>query len=229
MLDVSNINTYYDSSHILFDVSLTINKGEVVGLLGRNGAGKSTTLRSIHGLTPPLSGRISFKGEDVTGQKPHILFRKGIGYVPDDRRVFADLSVDDNLEIVHQRKTDWSKERVYTLFPALKAIKSRRGGFLSGGEQQMLTIGRALMGSPDLLLLDEPTEGLAPLVVRELENQILALKQSEISILLSEQNVKSASKLIDRVYVIDNGHIRFEGAAADFEKNEEIKKKYLMV
>jgi branched-chain amino acid transport system ATP-binding protein len=229
MLDVSNINTYYDSSHILFDVSLTINKGEVVGLLGRNGAGKSTTLRSIHGLTPPLSGRISFKGEDVTGQKPHILFRKGIGYVPDDRRVFADLSVDDNLEIVHQRKTDWSKERVYTLFPALKAIKSRRSGFLSGGEQQMLTIGRALMGSPDLLLLDEPTEGLAPLVVRELENQILALKQSEISILLSEQNVKSASKLIDRVYVIDNGHIRFEGAAADFEKNEEIKKKYLMV
>jgi branched-chain amino acid transport system ATP-binding protein len=229
MLDVSNINTYYDSSHILFDVSLTMNKGEVVGLLGRNGAGKSTTLRSIHGLTPPLSGRITFKGEDVTGQKPHILFRAGIGYVPDDRRVFADLSVDDNLDIVHQRKSDWSKERVYSLFPALKAIKGRRSGFLSGGEQQMLTIGRALMGSPDLLLLDEPTEGLAPLVVRELENQILALKQSEISILLSEQNVKSASKLIDRVYIIDNGHIRFEGAAADFEKNEEIKRKYLMV
>jgi branched-chain amino acid transport system ATP-binding protein len=229
MLKVNRIHTYYGSSHILFDVSLTINKAEVVGLLGRNGAGKSTTLRSIMGLTPPKEGRITFNGKDITGQKPYVLVRKGIGYVPDDRRVFADLSTDDNLEIVHSRRTDWSKERVYTLFPALREMRTRRGGNLSGGEQQMLTIGRALMSSPELLLLDEPTEGLAPLIVRELENQILAMKEAGISILLTEQNVKSALKLISRVYVIDNGRIRFEGAIADFETNEEIKKRYLMV
>ena len=229
MLNVNRIHTYYGSSHILFDVSLTVNKAEVVGLLGRNGAGKSTTLRSIMGLTPPKEGRITFNGKDITGQKPYVLVRKGIGYVPDDRRVFADLSTDDNLEIVHSRRTDWSKERVYTLFPALREMRTRRGGNLSGGEQQMLTIGRALMSSPELLLLDEPTEGLAPLIVRELENQILAMKEAGISILLTEQNVKSALKLISRVYVIDNGRIRFEGTIADFEANEEIKKKYLMV
>ena len=229
MLNVDKIHTYYGSSHILFEVSLTVDKAEVVGLLGRNGAGKSTTLRSIMGLTPPKDGRIKFNGEDITGQKAYALVRKGIAYVPDDRRVFADLNIDDNLEIVHNRKTDWSKERVYALFPALKEIRTRRGGNLSGGEQQMLTIGRALMSSPELLLLDEPTEGLAPLIVRELENQILAMKEAGISILLTEQNVKSALKLINRVYVIDNGRIPFEGTIADFERNIEIKKKYLMV
>ena len=229
MLSVDKIHTYYGSSHILFQVSLAVDRAEAVGLLGRNGAGKSTTLRSIMGLTPPKEGRITFNGEDITGQKAYVLVRKGIGYVPDDRRVFADLSIDDNLEIVHNKRTDWSKERVYTLFPALKEIRTRRSGNLSGGEQQMLTIGRALMSSPQLLLLDEPTEGLAPLIVRELENQILAMKEAGISILLTEQNVKSALKLINRVYVIDNGRIRFEGTNADFEGNEEIKKKYLMV
>ena len=229
MLNVNQIHTYYGSSHILFEVSLTVDKAEVVGLLGRNGAGKSTTLRSIMGLTPPKDGRITFYGEDITGQKAYALVRKGIAYVPDDRRVFADLNIDDNLEIVHNRKTDWSKERVYTLFPTLKEIRTRRSGNLSGGEQQMLTIGRALMSSPELLLLDEPTEGLAPLIVRELENQILAMKEAGISILLTEQNVKSALKLINRVYVIDNGRIRFGGTIADFEESEEIKKKYLMV
>jgi branched-chain amino acid transport system ATP-binding protein len=229
MLDVNRIHTYYDLSHILFDISLTVNRGEVVGLLGRNGAGKSTTMRSIMGLVPPRQGTISFNGEDITGQKPYLLFRKGIGYVPDDRKIFADLSVDDNLEIVYSRKQDWNKERVYELFPALKAIAQRRGGFLSGGEQQMLTIARALMGSSDFLLLDEPTEGLAPLIVRDLETQIWRLKDSGISILLSEQNVKSATKLIDRAYVIDNGHIRFSGTIAEFKANEEVKKKYLMV
>ena len=229
MLNVNKIHTYYGSSHILFEVSLTVENAEVVGLLGRNGAGKSTTLRSIMGLTPPREGRITFNGEDITGQKAYALVRKGIAYVPDDRRVFADLNIDDNLEIVHNRKTNWSKERVYTLFPTLKEIRTRRSGNLSGGEQQMLTIGRALMSSPELLLLDEPTEGLAPLIVKELENQILAMKEAGISILLTEQNVKSALKLINRVYVIDNGRIRFEGTIADFEGNEEIKKKYLMV
>ena len=229
MLNVENIHTYYGLSHILFDVSLAVNKGEVVGLLGRNGAGKSTTMRSIMGLTPPKDGRVVFNGDVITGKKPYLLFRKGIGYVPDDRRVFADLTVDDNLDIVHHRSDEWTKERVYDLFPALGEIRTRRAGNLSGGEQQMLTIARALMGSPELLLLDEPTEGLAPLIVRDLEDQILKLKDAGISILLSEQNVKSALKMISRAYVIDNGRIRFEGTVEELEANDEVKKKYLMV
>jgi branched-chain amino acid transport system ATP-binding protein len=229
MLNVKEIHTYYGLSHILFDVTLVVSQGEIAGLLGRNGAGKSTTMRSIMGLTPPKQGTITFKGEPITRKKAYLLVRQGIGYVPDDRRVFADLTVDDNLELTFRRKGDWSKERVYDLFPTLAEIKPRRAGNLSGGEQQMLTIGRALMSSPELLLLDEPTEGLAPLIVKELEKQILAMKEAGISILLSEQNVKSALKLCNRVYVIDNGRIRFEGTVADFEANAEIKKRYLMV
>jgi branched-chain amino acid transport system ATP-binding protein len=229
MLSVNNIDTYYGLSHILFDVSLTVSAGEVVGLLGRNGAGKSTTIRSIMGLTPPKQGTITFKGREITSKKPFLLVREGIAFVPDDRRVFADLTVDDNLEIPFNRNNEWNRERVYDLFPSLAEIKSRRAGNLSGGEQQMLAIGRALMNSPELLLLDEPTEGLAPLIVRNLEEQILKLKVSGISILLAEQNVKSALKLSERVYVIDNGCIRFSGTAADFEADGETKKKYLMV
>ncbi|WP_408998970.1 ABC transporter ATP-binding protein [Syntrophus buswellii] len=229
MLEVLNIHTYYGLSHILFSESLHLERGEIVGLFGRNGAGKSTTMRSIMGLTPPREGRIIYNGEDITGQKPYRLFRKGIGYVPDDRRVFADLTVDENLDIVYNRRGDWSRKRVYDVFPALSEIKSRRAGFLSGGEQQMLTIARALMGSPELILLDEPIEGLAPLVVRSLEELILLLRDSGISILLSEQNIRSAVKLVNRVYVIDNGFIRFEGTAAEFEADDEVKKKYLMV
>ena len=229
MLDVGQIHTYYGLSHILFEVSLSVVEGEIVGLLGRNGAGKSTTMRSIMGLTPPRKGTVSFRGEPITGKKAYLLVRQGIAYVPDDRRVFADLTVDDNLEITFRRNKDWSKKRVYDLFPSLAEIQSRRAGNLSGGEQQMLTIGRALMSSPELLLLDEPTEGLAPLIVRNLEEQILTLKKAGISILLSEQNVKSAMKMITRAYVIDNGRIRFAGTLAEFEANEEIKKKYLMV
>ena len=229
MLSVEGIHTYYGLSHILYDVSLRVSKGEIVGLLGRNGAGKSTTMRSIGGFSPPRQGRITFNGESIAGRQSHLLVRLGISYVPDDRRVFADLSVDDNLEITFRRNTAWDKERVYALFPALREIKGRRAGHLSGGEQQMLTIGRALTTSPDLLLLDEPTEGLAPLVVRDLEQQILKLRDAGISILLSEQNIKSAMKLIERAYVIDNGRIRFEGTPAELEANEEVKKKYLMV
>jgi branched-chain amino acid transport system ATP-binding protein len=229
MLDVNGIDTYYGLSHILFDVTLKVSAGEVVGLLGRNGAGKSTTMKSIMGIVPPRKGTITLKGKEIAGEKPFMLFRQGIGYVPDDRRVFADLCVDDNLDIVYQRSKDWDKERVYGLFPALKEIKTRRAGHLSGGEQQMLTIARALMGSPELLLLDEPTEGLAPLIVRDLEQQILRLKDVGISILLSEQNVRSALKMITRAYVIDNGRIRFEGTVQELEANEEVKRKYLMI
>ena len=229
MLRVNAIHTYYGTSHILFDVSLAVSKGEIVGLLGRNGAGKSTTMRSIMGLTPPKQGSITFNGEDITGRKTYLLVRDGIAYVPDDRRVFADLTVDDNLEIPMGRDSAWTKERVYHLFPALGEMKSRRAGNLSGGEQQMLTVARALMTGPELLLLDEPTEGLAPLIVKDLEGQILKLRDAGISILLSEQNVKSALKLVNRVYIIDNGRIRFEGTAAQLEADEEIKRKYLMV
>ncbi len=229
MLSVKGIHTYYGLSHILYDVSLEVSKGEIVGLLGRNGAGKSTTMRSISGLTPPRQGTITFHGEPLAGKQAYRLVRQGIAYVPDDRRVFADLSVDDNLEITYGRNAEWSKDRVYDLFPALREIKDRRSGNLSGGEQQMLTIGRSLMTAPELLLLDEPTEGLAPLIVRDLEQQILRLRDAGISILLSEQNIKSAMKLIERAYVIDNGRIRFEGTAAELEANEEIKKRYLMV
>jgi len=229
MLDVNAIDTYYGLSHILFGVTLRVDAGEVVGLLGRNGAGKSTTMKSIMGIVPPKRGTITLKGAEITGRKPFMLFRQGIGYVPDDRRVFADLSVDDNLDIVRRRGNEWDKERVYGLFPALREIKSRRAGHLSGGEQQMLTIARALMGSPELLLLDEPTEGLAPLIVRDLEEQILRLKDAGISILLSEQNVRSALRMITRAYVIDNGRIRFEGTVDELEANEEVKRKYLMI
>ena len=229
MLNVDKIHTYYGLSHILFDVSLAVSKGEVVGLLGRNGAGKSTTMRSIMGLTPPKEGSITFMGRSITGVKPYLLVRRGIGYVPDDRRVFADLSVDDNLEIAFKRSDEWTKERVYTVSPPLADIRTRRAGHLSGGEQQMLTIARALMSSPELLLLDEPTEGLAPLIVRDLETQIMKLKEAGISILLSEQNVRSALRMIDRAYVIDEGIIRFMGTVAELEANEEVKKKFLMV
>jgi len=229
VLSVKGIHTYYGLSHILYDVSLEVSKGEIVGLLGRNGAGKSTTMRSISGLTPPRQGTITFHGEPLAGKQAYRLVRQGIAYVPDDRRVFADLSVDDNLEITYGRTAEWNKDRVYDLFPALREIKDRRSGNLSGGEQQMLTIGRSLMTAPELLLLDEPTEGLAPLIVRDLEQQILRLRDAGISILLSEQNIKSAMKLIERAYVIDNGRIRFEGTVAELEANEEIKKRYLMV
>lgn len=229
MLSVKGIHTYYGLSHILYDVSLEVSKGEIVGLLGRNGAGKSTTMRSIGGLTPPKQGTITFYGKPLAGSAAYRLVRQGIAYVPDDRRVFADLSVDDNLEITYQRNAEWNKDRVYDIFPALREIKDRRSGNLSGGEQQMLTIGRSLMTAPELLLLDEPTEGLAPLIVRDLEQQILRLRDAGISILLSEQNIKSAMRLIERAYVIDNGRIRFEGTVAELEANEEIKKRYLMV
>jgi branched-chain amino acid transport system ATP-binding protein len=229
LLEVRNINTFYGLSHILFDVSLKVFKGEIVGLLGRNGAGKSTTMKSIMGINPPRTGEILFRGEAITGKSPYVLFRMGIGYVPDDRRVFADLTVEENLEIVYKRSEEWNKERVYELFPPLRTLRNRRAGNLSGGEQQMLTIARALMGSPELLLLDEPTEGLAPIIVKTLEEQIMELKHAGISILLAEQNIRSALKLVDRVYVIDNGAIKFQGKKNELEENEEIKKKYLLI
>jgi len=232
MLEVSEIHTYYGLSHVLFGVSLTVNQGEIVCLLGRNGAGKSTTMRSIMGLIPPQNGTIRFKGLTCTGQKPYLLARMGMGFVPDDRRVFADLTVGENLEIVqrkHQKTGIWNKDAVYDFFPPLRGIDARRAGFLSGGEQQMLTIGRALMTNPDLLLLDEPTEGLAPLVVKLLEQQIRKLKDTGLTVLLAEQNQSIALGLSDRGYVIDNGVIRFGGTIQELMENEPIRQKYLCI
>lgn len=229
MLEVKGIHTYYGMSHILFDVSLSVSQGEVVCLLGRNGAGKTTTMRSIMGLTPPRQGSIKFRGEEVVGKKPFMLVRRGMAYVPDDRRIFADLTVGENLEIAERKGGEWNKDRVYQLFPPLQEIESRRGGYLSGGEQQMLTIGRALMGNPELLLLDEPTEGLAPLLIKALEEQIRKLREEGLTILLAEQNVRSAFRLSDRGYIIDNGVIRYQGSIKQLRENEEIREKYLLV
>ena len=232
MLEVEGIHTYYGLSHILFSVSLNVPEGQIVSLLGRNGAGKSTTMRSIMGLTPPRQGTINFKGETVTGKKPYQLARQGMGYVPDDRRVFADLTVGDNLEI-SERKTDekaeWNKDSVYDFFPALEHIDSRKAGLLSGGEQQMLTIARALMTNPVFLLLDEPTEGLAPMIVEVLEEQIGKLRDKGLTVLLAEQNQRVALRLSDQGYVIDKGVIRYHGSIEDLRDNEEVRKKYLLV
>ncbi|MBN2333442.1 MAG: ABC transporter ATP-binding protein [Deltaproteobacteria bacterium] len=233
MLEVVDIHTFYGLSHILFDVSLEIAEGEIVCLLGRNGAGKSTTMRSIMGLTPAKRGTIHFRGTEITGEKPFRIARRGIGYVPDNRRVFTDLTVGENLDIAARQPDDrtdlWDKEQIYEFFPQLKAINNRRAGFLSGGEQQMLTIGRALMTNPDLLLLDEPTEGLAPLIVALLEEQIMKLKAAGLTVLLAEQNLGVALRLSDRAYVIDNGVIRYQGTIDELREHEEVCCQYLMV
>lgn len=232
MLEVEGIHTFYGLSHILFDVSLKVESGEVVCLLGRNGAGKTTTMKSVIGITPPKQGSIKYKGEEIVGVEPYLLVRKGISYVPDDRRIFADLTVGENIEIAEKKAKSgegWNRERVYGLFPALKKIENRRGGCLSGGEQKMLAIARALMGNPELLLLDEPFEGLAPSLVRILEEQIRKLKETGLTVLLAEQNVRSALKLGDRGYVIDDGHIRYQGSIGELKDNEEVRKKYLLL
>ena len=227
MLEVEGIHTFYGLSHILFDVSFKVDQRQVVCLLGRNGAGKTTTLKSIMGLSPPKQGRIRFKEEDITGIEPFLLARKGIGYVPDDRRIFADLTVGENLEIAAMKAKEgqeWDRERVYGLFPALKEMDSRKGGLLSGGEQKMLAIGRALMGNPLFLLLDEPTEGLAPTLVRAFGEKITRLKEVGLTVLLAEQNVKFTLKLSEYGYIIDNGRICYEGTVQELTENEAVRK-----
>jgi branched-chain amino acid transport system ATP-binding protein len=232
-LSVENINTFYGLSHILFDVSLQVDKGEVVVLLGRNGAGKTTTMLSIMGLNPPKSGTITYKDQDITGMAPYRVARAGIGFVPEDRRIFPDITVLGNLDVgrmVSKTKNNkWTLERIYQLFPVLKDFSNRHGGTLSGGEQQMLTIARSLMGNPDFLLLDEPSEGLAPLIVKVLGEFIEVIKKEGMTVLLSEQNTKFALKHADRAYIVDNGSIKYAGSIAELEQNEEIKKRYLAV
>ena len=233
ILEMRDVHTYYGTSHVLFGVSLDVAQGETVCLMGRNGAGKTTTFRSIVGLTPPRSGSILFHGKEIAGAKVHRIARLGVGYVPEDRQIFPNLTVRENLEIGRSsgipRKEGWSVEKAYALFPVLAKYDRKPGGQLSGGEQQMLTIGRTLMGNPDLVLLDEPTEGLAPVVVIALKEMILRLKEMGTTILLSEQNVKFAVKVSDRVFIIDNGAIRYRNDIEGFRNDEAVQKKYLAV
>jgi len=233
ILEMKDVHTYYGTSHVLFGVSLDVDQGEVVCLMGRNGAGKSTAFRTVMGLSPPRAGYVLFRGKDVTRLKVHAKARLGIGYVPEDRQIFPELTVRENLEIGRSsgiRRVDgWNIDRIYGLFPMLEKYDRKQGGQLSGGEQQMLTIGRTLMGNPGLILLDEPTEGLAPVVVIALKEMILRLKEMGTTILLSEQNVKFAVKVSDRVFIIDNGAIRYRNDIEGFRNDEPVQKKYLAV
>ncbi|HET9936458.1 MAG TPA: ABC transporter ATP-binding protein [Methyloceanibacter sp.] len=230
MLEVYDIHAAYGSSRVLFGISLTVARGECVCLLGRNGVGKTTTMRAIMGLTPPSSGRIVFDGTDITGLPPHRIARLGLGFVPENRRIFAELTVWENLDVAARaagRSGYWTVEAVYGLFPKLSELANRQGGFLSGGEQQMLTIGRTLMGNPDLLLLDEPSEGLAPLVVESMLEQVSRLKREGLTILLAEQGVDFSLALADRVYVLEKGAVRFAGAAAELRDNPRLRDELL--
>jgi branched-chain amino acid transport system ATP-binding protein len=233
LLELSHVETYYGDSHILFDLSLTVEAGEVVCLLGRNGAGKTTTVRSIIGLTPPQSGRVVLRGRDVAGLAPFRIARLGIGFVPEDRRVFPNLTVQENLEVARRTWGNghgvWTAERVFDLFPILRERRRQPGGTLSGGEQQMLTIARTLMGNPEVLLLDEPSEGLAPLVVEMLRQQLGRLKASGLTIVLAEQNVRFVSDLGDRVYILEKGMVRYEGPMSRFIADAEVRQAYLAV
>lgn len=237
MLSVQKLNTYYGMSHVLQDISFKLETGEIVALLGRNGMGKSTTLKSIMGLVKPKSGVVEFKGIDITGFPPFQVARAGIGYVPEERRIFPELSVLDNLslgikggKILRESKAQvWTIERIFHHFPMLKERAQQKGKFLSGGEQQMLTIGRSLMGNPDLLLVDEPTEGLAPLLVKEVRDILENINKAGVSILLVEHNLKVALSLANRVYLMGKAHIGFAGTVKELEANPEARQKYLEV
>ncbi len=233
MLEVAGLNAAYGQAQILFDVALNTGPGEVVVLLGRNGAGKSTTLKSLIGLVRPLSGEVRFHGQRIDRLQPFQVARLGLGYVPEDRRIFADLSVMENLEVGRQDARDgaaqWTPERLFELFPNLGRMKERRGGRMSGGEQQMLTIARTLMGNPSTVLLDEPSEGLAPLIVEQMADTIRNLKREGLSVLLSEQNLHFAGLVADRAYIIETGQIRYSGTMAELAANDAVREQYLSV
>ncbi len=233
MLEIRGLNAAYGQAHILFDVALEANAGEVVVLLGRNGAGKSTTLKATMGLLRPLAGEILFRGTRIDPLQPFQIARLGLGYVPEDRRIFADLSVTENLEVGRQDKRDgapyWTPQRLYELFPNLGRMKDRPGGRMSGGEQQMLTIARTLMGNPLAVLLDEPSEGLSPLIVEQMAGTIGDLKREGLSVLLSEQNLHFAQLVADRAYIIETGQIRFGGTMAELAANDAVREQYLSV
>ena len=218
MLEVDDLNAFYGRAHILHGVSLSVNESEVLVLIGRNGAGKSTTMKTLIGLVRPSRGRVQFAGHDIAGHPPHEIARRGLGYVPEERRIFSDLTVMENLEVGRQPprgdRPAWTPPRLFELFPNLGRMRDRLGGRMSGGEQQMLTIARTLMGNPSLVLLDEPSEGLSPLIVEQMSHAILALKAEGVSILLAEQNLHFAARVADRATVIETGAIVWTGTMA---------------
>jgi branched-chain amino acid transport system ATP-binding protein len=233
LLSVRGLDSFYGRAQILSGLALEVGAGEIVALLGRNGAGKSTTMKSIIGLVRPAAGEIRFRGAPITGAPPHDIARRGLGYVPEERRIFTELTVLENLEVGRQKPRDglprWTPERLFALFPSLGAMRTRLGGRMSGGEQQMLTIARTLMGNPALLLLDEPSEGLAPKVVEQMAATIAQLKTEGLSIVLSEQNLHFATLVCDRAYVIEKGRIRYHGPMAELAANSDVRRSYLSV
>ncbi len=238
LLDVSGLCAWYGAAQVLYDVGLHVKRGEVVALMGRNGAGKSTTMKSIMGLMEKRQGALNFMGTDISKRPPHQIASMGLGFVPEDRRIFTDLTVMENLEVGRQSPRAWSdgsaapvwtSDKLFKLFPNLGEMPQRRGGRMSGGEQQMLTVARTLMGNPYLVLLDEPSEGVAPVIVEQMANMIIELKQQGVSILLSEQNLHFAELVCDRAYVLEKGQIQFAGSMAELEANEDVRRAYLSV
>ncbi|HVP78151.1 MAG TPA: ABC transporter ATP-binding protein [Thermodesulfobacteriota bacterium] len=235
MLEVQEVHSYYGKSHILHGVSLRLSEGELVCLLGRNGVGKSTTLKSIMGLVKARQGSIRFKDQELIGKQPFEIARLGVGYVPEDRRIFRSLTVHENLSIGIKGSENggkgqgWTIEKIYDFFPLLKNRQNNRGGHLSGGEQQMLTVARTLMGNPDLILVDEPTEGLAPLIVKEVLEMLAAVRKSGVTILMVEQNFKGAVKIANRFYVMGKGKIVFMGSVEELMAAEDVRRNYLEV
>ena len=238
LLDAEGLNAWYGAAHILFDVDLQVMRGEVVALMGRNGAGKSTLLKALMGLVAKRQGSIAFLGQDVSKAEPHDVARRGLGYVPEDRRVFADLTVLENLEVGRQPPRMWpdgsaaplwTAEKLFKLFPNLGEMPDRPGGRMSGGEQQMLSVARTLMGNPYVVLLDEPSEGVAPVIVEQMVQMILALKAQGVSILLSEQNMHFAELVSNRAYVLEKGQIKYTATMAELAANEEVRRTYLSV
>jgi branched-chain amino acid transport system ATP-binding protein len=229
VLELSQVHAAYGLSRVLHGVSLTAEAGEVVSLLGRNGAGKSSTLKAVVGLIDVMGGDIRLDGRDLRGLPTHEISRLGVGWVPEDRRIFSDLTVEENLRVGAKGDGPWTTARVYALFPKLAELARRRAGSLSGGEQQMLTVARTLVGNPRIVLLDEPSEGLAPVVVRALGEQIAALKREGLAILLSEQNLRFAARLADRAYVIEKGEIRWEGPIARLMADEAVRRAHLSI
>lgn len=232
MLEVEGLHAHYGRAHILQGVTLAARQGEVVALLGRNGAGKSTTMKSIMGMVRPSQGQVRFEGRDLAGREPFEIARAGIGYVPEERRIFTELTVMENLDVGRRPprpgQEAWTEERVFALFPSLGAMRARPGGRMSGGEQQMLTIGRTLMGNPRLILLDEPSEGLAPVIIERMADAILALKREGLTVLLSEQNLHFARLVSDRACVLEKGQIRWEGTLEALMADEAVKQQYLV-
>ena len=229
-LEVRDIYSSYGLSQVLFGISFDVEPGQVVALIGRNGVGKTTTMRSIMGLTPARQGQIVWQGEDITRRPPYRIAKLGIGYVPEERRIFPELTVWENLDIARRSTSNgggWSEAQVFDLFPDLEEIQSRLGGVLSGGQQQMLTIARSLMGNPTMLLLDEPSEGLAPKVIETLRDQVMRLKESGLSIILAEQNLEFVLQLSDKLHILEKGEIKYSGTPDDLRANPEILEQYL--